>query len=61
MASIYLYRLFSRQTFLLHKAGKAQVEFLTSMAAAFHSGEPVPGLWFCACLLTDMAYTGSLR
>ncbi len=36
------------------KAGKAQV-------AAIHLGKPVPGLWHCACSLTDMAHLSKLN
>lgn len=31
---------------------KAQVEFVTLVMAAFHSGDPVPGLCYCAYSLT---------
>ena len=44
----WLNRPLSQQTLWLHKAGKAQVEFLTLMMAAFCSGE----LWSTASLNT---------
>lgn len=35
---------------------KALVKFLTLLTAVFRSGELSPGLWCCACSLTDEAY-----
>ena len=49
------YRSFSQQPFWLVKAGNAQAELITLMMAAFHLGELVPGLWYGACSLTNMA------
>lgn len=52
-------RPFSRQTFWLVQAGKAQVRFRTLMMSVFWW---VPGLYYlCACLLTDMANWDTCR
>ena len=50
-------RRFSQRTFWLVKAGKAQVEFLTLMMAAFHLDEP-PSRALGLCMITHvyMAY-----
>ena len=50
-----LFRLISPQSFWLVIVGTAQMEFITMMTASCLGGL-VPGLWYCACSQTDMAY-----
>lgn len=38
------------------KAGKTQMKCITLVMAALHLGELVPGLSYCTCSLTDIAY-----